>query len=160
MFHLSDDCLIIDNDDSGYWSNITDNDNATCSVMPRDGATELLQRVHIDLECLADRINSTISSTLSLLHVTATWGNRSSCLDQRFLFSAKIERERTCETDILKPCGLIADNIPLNNTCEYTCPCVPTGNRCSLYFIQAQYSDRLMENLSLCEMKLTAVTEM
>ena len=76
------------------------------------------------------------------------------------MFAPKIESERSCETDILKPCGLTAGDISENNTCEYTCPCAPTGNRCSLYFIQAQYSDRLMENLGLCEIKLTAVTEL
>ena len=157
---LSDECLVVTNDDSGHWINITDNDNATCSMIPRDGVTNILQPLYIDMDCVANKINSNISSAQSLAHVTATFRNLSSCPDQKFLFAPKIQSERTCVTDILKPCGLIADNILLNNTCEYSCPCEPAGNRCSLYFIQAQYSDTPMETSNLCEMKLIAVSEL
>ena len=157
---LSDECLVVTNDDSGHWANITDNDNDTCNMIPRDGVTNILQHMYVDTECVANKINPNISSVQSLLYVTTTWRNLSSCPDQKFLFAPKIQSERTCETDVLKPCGLIADNISLNSTCEYTCPCAPTGNRCLLYFIQAQYSDTPMETSNLCEMKVTAVSEL
>lgn len=155
-FSNSDSCLTLPDDSSGYWSNITDNNNGTCVDIPRPDKTDLFQKLHINVTC----VNNIISGSTSVLdlHVAMILQDTNTCPDESILFYSQNSGTNTCSGQHLKRCQRTYQD-SLSNNCAFLCKCSTEEDICVLLLTQQHYKPFQNLQLSVCKIHIQVLEE-
>ena len=127
-----------------------------------------VQRLDVNLACVASKTSdySVLNHNALTASVTVDVPDAESCEESRVLYATLGPSDTVCaDSAYLTLCNVVSDDYYdayssysfMDNTCEYSCPCVRSGETCALFVRQENFNAET-PSLSICDVTLTEVT--